>query len=66
MKCYTCAKDGMDRDAVAVCAVCGMALCMDHVHEREVPMVQRTSGWASQTAMHMLCERCAKLASTTA
>ncbi len=60
MKCYTHAKEGVDKEAVAVCAVCGMALCMEHVHEREVPMVQRVSGWAGQTTMHILCERCAK------
>ena len=62
MKCYTCAKEGKTTEAVAVCAVCGMALCMDHAHEREVPVVQRTSGWAGTTTMHILCERCTKLA----
>jgi hypothetical protein len=38
MKCYVCAKMGKDTDAVGVCIVCGMGLCMDHVirEEREV------------------------------
>ncbi|UUX93566.1 DUF2180 family protein [Methanoplanus endosymbiosus] len=30
MKCYICAKEGVDSDAVAVCIVCGMGLCMEH------------------------------------
>ena len=30
MKCYVCAKEGRDTDAVAVCIVCGMGLCMEH------------------------------------
>lgn len=58
MKCYTCTKEGRDADAVAVCAVCGMSLCMEHVHEVEAPMVQRVSGWASRTSMHIIS--CAK------
>jgi len=64
MKCYTHAKEGVNKEAVAVCAVCGMGLCLEHVIEREVPVVQRVSGWAAQTTMHILCERCSKLAVT--
>lgn len=30
LKCYLCAKMGKDVDAVAVCIVCGMGVCMDH------------------------------------
>jgi len=41
-----------------------MALCLEHVIEREVPVVQRVSGWVDQTTMHILCERCSKLAVT--
>lgn len=62
MKCYTCAKAGKTTDAVAVCTVCGMAVCMEHAHEREVQVTQRVSGWVSETAMQILCERCSKLA----
>lgn len=30
MKCYVCARMGKDTDAVAICIVCGMGLCMNH------------------------------------
>lgn len=48
-------------DAVAVCAICGMGVCLDHATEREVPLVQRVSGWANRSAMHILCERCSQV-----
>ncbi|WAI02145.1 DUF2180 family protein [Methanogenium organophilum] len=35
MKCYICAREGRDSDAVAVCIVCGMGLCMDHAIREE-------------------------------
>lgn len=58
MKCYTCAKEGKSVDAVAVCAVCGMGLCMDHAIEKELPLVRRVSGWAAQKLVHILCATC--------
>ncbi len=30
MKCYVCAKEGKDSDAVAACIACGMGTCMKH------------------------------------
>ena len=30
MKCYICAKQGKDEEAVAICIVCGMGLCLHH------------------------------------
>jgi hypothetical protein len=36
MKCYVCAKEGKDSDAVAVCIACGMATCMKHTIRKEV------------------------------
>lgn len=60
MKCLMDARAGTDRDAVAVCGVCGMGLCTDHLIEREVPLLSRVSGWASETAMLVLWERCSK------
>ena len=65
MKCYVCAKSDKTSEAVAVCAVCGMALCMDHVIEKEVPLVQRTSGWATQEVIHILCPKCGEIKSLT-
>ncbi len=35
MKCYVCAKAGVDRDAVAVCIICGMSTCMEHTIRKE-------------------------------
>lgn len=30
MKCYICAQEGKESDAIALCIVCGMGLCKDH------------------------------------
>lgn len=61
MKCYTHAKEGKDRDAVATCTVCGMGLCMEHVVERDIPLVRGSvEPLSSQQAMQILCERCAE------
>lgn len=59
MKCYMCGTAGMTRDAVAVCAVCGKGLCKEHALERELPLVQRVSGWVNKSTIHILCEPCA-------
>ena len=36
MKCYVCAKNGIERDAVGVCIVCGMGVCMEHATLEEI------------------------------
>jgi len=36
MKCYICAKQGTEKDAVAICIVCGMGLCMGHAMKEEL------------------------------
>ena len=33
MYCYCCAKQGIDRPAVALCRSCNGALCLEHLHE---------------------------------
>ena len=38
LKCYICAKMGKDVDAVAVCIVCGMGVCMEHSIREETPI----------------------------
>ncbi|MFA4956551.1 MAG: DUF2180 family protein [Candidatus Methanoperedens sp.] len=38
MKCYVCAKMGKDTDAVAICIVCGMGVCMKHAKYEETPV----------------------------
>lgn len=37
MKCYMCAKEGKDTDAVAICIVCGMGVCPEHLIHEETP-----------------------------
>ncbi|WP_310742505.1 DUF2180 family protein [Methanococcoides orientis] len=37
-KCYDCMEEGKETDAVAVCIVCGKALCMDHSKELILPV----------------------------
>jgi hypothetical protein len=39
MKCYICAEKGKDSDAVAICIVCGMGVCMEHA------MREDTENW---------------------
>lgn len=62
MNCYVCTKEGQASVAVAACAVCGMGLCMDHVHERTVSRQRQPPGWDESltTTMYIFCERCAK------
>lgn len=36
MKCYMCALEGKDSDAVAICIVCGMGVCMEHAIREDV------------------------------
>lgn len=36
MKCYICAKQGIDEEAVAICIVCGMGLCLGHAFKQEL------------------------------
>ncbi|MGQ9509314.1 MAG: DUF2180 family protein [Thermodesulfobacteriota bacterium] len=36
MKCYVCSKQGVDKEAVAICIVCGMGLCLGHAFKEEI------------------------------
>ena len=38
MKCYICAKQGVDEEAVAICIVCGMGLCLGHAFREKLPV----------------------------
>jgi hypothetical protein len=58
MKCYWHAKAGQDRDAVAVCTVCGRALCADHAREVTLPLWPRASEWTGKTAIQILDDSC--------
>ena len=54
MKCFEHAKTGETKEAVAVCASCGVGLCMDHLIE-EISNVPRTN----QETRSILCHICA-------
>lgn len=47
MKCYICAKQGVEKDAVAICIVCEMGLCMGHA-VKEVMLVRDIINWDSE------------------
>ncbi|WP_079051895.1 DUF2180 family protein [Streptomyces regalis] len=38
MKCYECVRSGRDSEAVAVCRLCGAAVCTDHVRTEPVQL----------------------------
>ena len=44
MKCYVCAKQGVDEQAVAICIVCGMGLCLGHAFKEEL-LVRDVIDW---------------------
>lgn len=60
MKCYVCAKDNQSNEAVAVCAECGMGLCMDHAGYHEFPEMPRGMVQIKRSPMSILCETCEK------
>ncbi|MCS3923460.1 DUF2180 family protein [Methanosalsum natronophilum] len=38
MKCYECIESKKQTEAVSVCIICGMGLCMDHIKVLEIPV----------------------------
>jgi hypothetical protein len=38
MKCYVCAQSNVKTDAIAVCIVCGMGVCQDHLVRADIDM----------------------------
>jgi hypothetical protein len=65
MNCYPCARESKDSTAVATCSVCGKGLCLEHAVEKDLPLVQRVSGWVDQSLVHILCAQCAKVKTLT-
>ena len=59
MNCYLEAKAGTEKEAVAVCAVCGMGLCMDHLTEIDNPPAASVGLMGDRSHMAILCPRCA-------
>ncbi len=62
MKCYVCAQEGRSSDAVAVCVVCGMGLCIEHAMREELDMWEGGYPFPSHkvkaTIPRILCPEC--------
>jgi hypothetical protein len=65
MNCYVCKLQGKDEPAVAICIVCGMGLCLDHVVREELPVYESVNaGMAASrhklpaTLPRILCSEC--------
>jgi len=65
MKCYVCAKQGVDEKAVAICIICGMGLCLGHVFKEEL-LVRDVIDWGfgeekiayPKTLPRFICAEC--------
>ncbi len=65
MKCYQCAKKGVDTEAVVICIICGMGLCMEHLFREEL-LVSDIVDWGlgeerieyPRTLPRFICEDC--------
>lgn len=62
MKCYMCALEGKDTDALAICIVCGMGICMEHLIREDVEIWEGNYPFPSKrfdkTLPRFLCEWC--------
>lgn len=62
MECYVCAKLGKKTEAVGVCIVCGMGVCMEHAVRDDVEMwtggYPFPSATTRSTIPRILCEEC--------
>jgi hypothetical protein len=65
MNCCICKQQGQDEPAVAICIVCGMGLCLDHLIREELPVYESVNaGMAATkhklpaTLPRMLCPPC--------
>ena len=38
MQCYVCAQTGVETEAIAICIVCGMAVCKEHLIRADIDM----------------------------
>lgn len=64
MKCYLCALEGKDEEAVAICIVCGMGLCKDHAIREDIDLWEGGYPFPSQKVKtplpRFLCPWCYK------
>ncbi len=40
MKCYICDQAGKETDAIAICIVCGIAVCRKHQIREQIPVTE--------------------------
>ncbi len=40
MKCYICDQAGKETDAIAICIVCGIAVCKEHSVREQIPVTE--------------------------
>lgn len=57
MFCYDHLKTGTQKEAVAVCPICGRGVCMEHAHEQRM-QIKRESGWVGHETTYILCNTC--------
>jgi hypothetical protein len=56
MRCYQCSLEGADHEAVAVCSICGMGLCMEHAKREEMDVWE---GEKKVSRIHrFICQEC--------
>ena len=65
MICYVCAQSGSQSQAVAICIVCGMALCTEHLVREELPVWEKLHTGLATTRQELpeklprfLCQEC--------
>lgn len=62
MKCYVCAKAGKDTEAVGICIVCGMGLCMEHAIREDTQVWEGGYPFPATKTQgkipRILCEEC--------
>ena len=63
--CYVCEAGGKRSEAVAICILCGMALCKDHLVREELPVWEKVQIGVGETRRELpdtlprfLCQAC--------
>jgi hypothetical protein len=65
MICYVCAQADVRTEAVAICILCGMALCQEHLLREELPVWEKVQTGMGETRRQLpatlprfLCQPC--------
>jgi len=65
LKCYECAENRTDEEAVSVCIMCGMGLCMEHAKRIDLPI--RVGGYPAPVKIlkkglpRFVCRECGNI-----